>query len=151
MIEQRAEAAWTGTLKEGRGTLRSEHIDAPYSFASRFESGPGMSPEELIGAAHAGCFSMALSLVLGEHGYEPDEIRTSATVRLDADELRITGVTLETEAQVPGLGDQEEFRKIAEAAKDNCPVSKALAGAEIVLSAARLGKVATADRGPSAA
>lgn len=149
MIERRAEAAWTGGLKDGNGTLRSEHLDAPYSFPSRFENGAGASPEELIGAAHAGCFSMALALVLGEHGYDPGEIRTSATVRLDTGELRITGVALETEAEVPGLGDQEEFQKIAEAAKENCPVSKALAGVEIDLASARLADVATTDRGSS--
>lgn len=149
MIERRAEARWTGSLKDGEGSLRSDHLDFPYSFASRFEDGADASPEELIGAAHAGCFSMALSLILGENGHVPDEIRTSATVRLDGEELQITGVTLETEATVPGLDDEEEFRKIAEAAKENCPVSKALAGVEIDLASARLADVGKSDRGSS--
>ena len=137
MIEQRARAEWKGDLKSGRGSLRSGSIEAPYSFASRFQSGDGATPEELIGAAHAGCFSMALSLVLGEHGYTPDTIRTTATVRLDADELAITQIALETEASVPGI-EENEFREIAKAAKENCPVSKALAGVDIELKAARL-------------
>ena len=137
MIEQQARAEWRGDLKSGRGSLRSGSIEAPYSFASRFQNGAGATPEELIGAAHAGCFSMALSLALGERGYVPETIRTTATVLLDADKLAITRIGLDTEAAVPGI-DEEEFREIAEAAKESCPVSKALAGVDIELKTARL-------------
>jgi lipoyl-dependent peroxiredoxin len=137
MIEQRARAEWTGDLESGHGSIRTGGVESSYSFASRFQGGEGVTPEELIGAAHAGCFSMALSLVLGELGHTPDSIRTTATVRLDAERLAITRIVLDTEAVVAGIG-QDEFREIADAARDNCPVSKALAGVEIELEAALL-------------
>ncbi len=137
MIERNAKAVWNGTLKEGSGTVRYGTTEQSYSFASRFEKGDGTSPEALIGAAHAGCFSMALSLVLGEGGHAPKSIRTTATVTLDPNALAITKVALETEGEVPGL-DEAAFREAAEKAKSICPVSKALAGVEVVLKAARL-------------
>ena len=137
MITRQAQAVWNGTLKQGDGTVRFADEEQPYSFASRFERGDGTSPEELLGAAHAGCFSMALALVLGERGHEPEAIRTTATVALDPDALAVTRVELETEGEVPGL-DEASFREAAEKAKAACPVSKALAGAEVVLKAARL-------------
>jgi osmotically inducible protein OsmC len=141
MIRQQARAEWNGGLKQGGGTFQAGTIEGRYSFASRFEGGPGGTPEGLIGAAHAGCFSMALSLILGEHGHTPDAIRTTATVELDPKQLAITRIELATEAEVPGLGEAE-FRRLAELAKDNCPVSKALAGTRIVLASARLAGVA---------
>jgi lipoyl-dependent peroxiredoxin len=137
MIEQQARAEWTGDLKSGRGSNRSGSVESRYSFASRFQGGEGVTPEELIGAAHAGCFSMALALVLGELGHTADSIRTTATVRLDQERLAITRIVLATEAVVAGIG-QDEFREIAETARDNCPVSRALAGVEIELEAALL-------------
>jgi lipoyl-dependent peroxiredoxin len=141
MIKQEAQAVWRGGLKDGSGTFRSGTIQGEYSFASRFEGGKGSTPEGLIGAAHAGCFSMALSLFLGQHGHPPEAIRTTANVELDPQKLAITRIELETEADVPGL-DDARFREIAEEAKENCPVSKALAGVQIVLRSARLSSVA---------
>ncbi|HEX5575074.1 MAG TPA: OsmC family peroxiredoxin [Gemmatimonadales bacterium] len=137
MIKQEAQAVWRGGLKDGRGSFRSGTIEGEYSFASRFEGGKGSSPEGLIGAAHAGCFSMALSLFLGEHGHAADAIRTTATVELDPQQLAITRIELETEAEVAGL-NEAGFRDIAEQAKKNCPVSKALDGVQIVLKSAKL-------------
>jgi lipoyl-dependent peroxiredoxin len=137
MIKQQAQAVWRGGLKDGGGTFRTGVIQGDYSFASRFEGGKGSTPEGLIGAAHAGCFSMALSLFLGKHGHPPEGIRTTATVELDPEQLAITRIELETEADVSGL-NEAEFREIAEEAKNNCPVSKALQGVQIVLKSAKL-------------
>jgi osmotically inducible protein OsmC len=145
MIEQKAQAVWRGGLKKGSGTFESGTIDGQYSFASRFEGGRGSTPEELIGAAQAACFSMALSLFLEERGHTPDAIRTSATVSLDPSQLAITRIELETEASVDGVGEGE-FREIAEEAKKNCPVSKALAGVQIILKSAALSSVAANRR-----
>jgi osmotically inducible protein OsmC len=137
MINQHAEAVWHGGLKDGSGSFRFGATEGKYSFASRFEGGEGSTPEELVGAASAGCFSMALSLFLGQRGYSPEVIRTNATVQLDPKQLAITRIDLETEADVAGL-DEAEFQRIAEEAKENCPVSKALAGVQIVLKSARV-------------
>ena len=144
MVKKTAQAVWRGGLKEGSGSFRAGTVAGKYSFASRFESGPGSTPEELIGAAHASCFSMALSLYLGEHGHTPEAIQTTATVHLDPERLAITQIELETEAEVPGLAEAE-FRQVAEQAKRNCPVSKALTSVLIVLKSAKLTRV-TADR-----
>ena len=144
MIEQRAQAEWHGGLKDGSGSFRSGTIEGKYSFASRFEGAKGSTPEELIGAAQAACFTMALSLFLGERGHTADAIRTSATVTLDPSKLAISRIELETEADASGL-DDAEFREAAEQAKENCPVSKALAGVEIVLRSAVL-STATGNR-----
>jgi osmotically inducible protein OsmC len=141
MVKQQAQAVWRGGLKDGSGSFRSGTIAGEYSFASRFEGGKGATPEGLIGAAHAGCFSMALSLFLGDRGHAPEAIRTTATVELDPKQLAITRIELETEAEVPGL-DEAAFREIAEQAKKNCPVSKALGSVQIVLKSARLSSVA---------
>src|SRR5919198_921420 len=131
MPTRKAEARWEGSLQEGHGTMRVETgaYEGPYSFQSRFEEGEGTNPEELIGAAHAGCFSMALSGELGRAGYEPQNVETEARVHIDKADggFEITRVELHTRARVPGIGD-DEFRQHAEAAKENCPVSKALAG-----------------------
>lgn len=143
MIRQQSQAVWRGGLKDGKGTFQSGTLEGNYSFASRFEGGAGSTPEGLIGAAHAGCFSMALSLFLGEMGRTAEAIRTTATVILDPKQLAITRIELETEAEVPGMSESE-FRSAAEKAKQNCPVSKALAGAEIVLLSAKLARAAAA-------
>jgi lipoyl-dependent peroxiredoxin len=137
MIEKLAHAAWRGGLKDGSGSFHAGSLTGNYSFSSRFEGGTGSAPEELIGAAHASCFSMALALFLGEYGYTPDAVETTATVHLDPQRLAITRIELETEAEVPGLSESA-FPKLAEQARNNCPVSKALAGVEIVLQSARL-------------
>jgi osmotically inducible protein OsmC len=129
-----ANALWEGSLAEGRGqmALGSGAFEGNYSFKSRFEEGEnGTNPEELIAAAHAGCFSMALSLVLGEGGNEPESIQTQAKVslrNLDAGPT-ITKIALTTRARVPGL-DDEAFQKAANTAKETCVVSRALAGVE---------------------
>src|SRR5215813_2335319 len=126
-----AEADWKGNLKEGNGTMKlgSGAYQGAYSFKSRFESGPGTNPEELIAAAHAGCFTMALSYALGNAGLVPVGIRTRAKVHLGASAAgpTITRIELETEGEVAGLG-QGEFLGFAEAAKKGCLVSRALAG-----------------------
>ncbi|MGB9640113.1 MAG: OsmC family peroxiredoxin [Anaerolineales bacterium] len=128
-------AEWKGTLKDGAGIMKlaSGAFEGPYTYASRFESGAGTNPEELIGAAHAGCFSMFLSALLSKEGYNPTSIRTSATVHL-TEGPTISLIELNCEAQVPGLVDAI-FQEKANAAKAACPVSKLLAGAEIRLSA----------------
>ncbi len=101
MITQRAQAHWQGGLKDGAGSFRAGSVAGRYSYSSRFEGGSGSTPEELIGAAHAGCFSMALALVLGEHGLTPVTIDTTATVYLDPDRLAIRRIELETKPRFP--------------------------------------------------
>jgi osmotically inducible protein OsmC len=134
MAARTANALWEGSLQEGRGqmSLGSGAFEGNYSFQSRFGEGEnGTNPEELLAAAHAGCFSMALSLVLGEGGNEPESIQTTAKVsmrNLDAGPT-ITKIALTTRARVPGL-DEEGFQKAANAAKEGCVVSRALGGVE---------------------
>jgi osmotically inducible protein OsmC len=117
-------------------SLGSGAFTGPYSFRSRFEDGEGTNPEELIGAAHAGCFTMALDLMLGEAGHEVESIRTRARVTIAGQDggFAITGIRLDTEANVPGI-DESEFEQLARQAKDGCPVSRALAGTPIELDA----------------
>lgn len=138
MPTRTADAVWNGDLKSGKGTmkLQSGSYEGPYSFASRFEEGSGTNPEELIGAAHAGCFSMALSADLGRNGYAPESVETTAEVFLDlsGDGPEIARITLNTKAAIPDI-DNDTFQEIAEGAKKGCPVSRALAGPEIVLNA----------------
>ena len=133
-----ADAQWEGSLQDGKGTMRfgSGAFEGQYSFTSRFEEGTGTNPEELIAAAHAGCFSMALSAGLSRAGHVPTRVHTSARVHLDKGDagFRITTVELETEAEVPGI-DEETFQAQAAAAKAGCPVSQALAGVDIRLDA----------------
>lgn len=132
-----AEAEWQGNLTAGKGHVRTESgvLDADYDFSGRFEEGAGTNPEELIAAAHAGCFSMALAHGLTSAGHAPTSIRTTAKVKVEKKEgaFVISLIELETEGTVPGL-DEATFRAQAETAKANCPVSKALAGPEIRLS-----------------
>jgi lipoyl-dependent peroxiredoxin len=134
-----AEAEWKGNLAEGSGRLRvgSGAFDGPYSFKSRFEEGESATnPEELIGAAHAGCFTMALTAQLSRVRLAPTRIHTEAKVKLEkvGESFAITRIDLETEADVPGI-DDATFQKYALDAKQNCPVSKALAATEIHLTA----------------
>lgn len=141
MATRTAEAEWNGNLREGTGRVKlgSGAFEGAYSFRSRFEEGQGTNPEELIGAAHAGCFSMALAAGLTQAGHAPKRIATTARVHIDkaGEGFAITGIELETEAEVPGI-EAAEFRQQAEAAKQNCPVSKALAGTKITLKATLL-------------
>jgi lipoyl-dependent peroxiredoxin len=133
-----AEAVWEGKLREGHGRMKlgSGAYEGAYSFTSRFEQGTGTNPEELIGAAHAGCFSMALSYMLEQAGYTPEHVQTTAKVHIDrvGEGFKITTIELATEAKIPGI-DEHTFREKAEAAKKGCPVSQALAGTEITLQA----------------
>lgn len=138
MPQRKAEAVWNGDLKGGKGTMKfgSGAYEGSYSFASRFEDGTGTNPEELIGAAHAGCYSMALSNELAQAGFTPESVETHATVKLEMLDggPAITTITLKVDARVPDI-DEDEFNKFAEGAKKNCPVSKALAGTDIKLEA----------------
>jgi osmotically inducible protein OsmC len=138
MPTRTAHARWEGNLQKGKGTmtLGSGAFEGAYSYGTRFEDAAGTNPEELIGAAHAGCFSMAFSMLLDKAGHPPKDIKTRADVTLEkvGDGFKITRVELHTEAVVAGIGT-EEFRKQAEAAKKGCPVSQALAGTEIELKA----------------
>lgn len=135
-------AVWEGTLKQGKGrmTVGDGVYEGPYSFVSRFENGRGTNPEELIAAAHAGCFSMALAFGLEQAGYSPEQVKTVAHVNLDkvGEGFQITSIDLNTEAKVPGI-DEKEFLKQAEAAKSGCPVSQALKGPQITLQAKLVG------------
>ena len=135
MPKRTANARWDGSLTEGKGTMRmaSGSYEGPYSFQSRFEEGDGTNPEELIAAAHAGCFSMALSGELGRAGHEVESVETEATVHIDkVDEgFAIKRIELRTRASVPGI-DDSTFQEIAEAAKKGCPVSQALAAVESI-------------------
>src|SRR5512136_2361099 len=129
-----AEAEWKGNLLQGQGRMKlgTGAFEGPFSFSSRFEEGQGTNPEELIGAAHAGCYSMALSGGLVRAGFTPRRISTNATVSLEQVEgkARITKIHLETRAEVPGIG-KDAFLKIAEETKLGCPVSAALTGVQI--------------------
>lgn len=133
-----AHAEWNGDLPSGSGTLSTENgsVEGSYSFSSRFEEGAGTNPEELLAAAHAACYSMALSHGLSEAGHTPESVSTRARVHLEKtdDGFSITRIELDCQARVPGI-DEEAFRARAEDAKVGCPVSKALAGPEISLDA----------------
>ena len=123
-------AEWTGNLKEGKGHFNTGSIEGEYSFKSRFEgeNDKGANPEQLIGAAHASCYSMALANILAEHGHEPEQIQTSVevTLKIVDDAPTITKAAISTLGKVPGI-DAEHFAVHAEEAKENCPVSRALA------------------------
>lgn len=138
MPTKKALAQWNGDLTNGNGTMEldSGSYKGEYSFASRFENGDGTNPEELIGAAHAGCFSMALSNELAEAGFNPKSVKTRADVTFEVTDNgpAITGIKLICKADVPAINDND-FEKIAEGAKNHCPVSKALTGTEIALDA----------------
>jgi osmotically inducible protein OsmC len=138
MPVRNADAEWKGTLKEGSGTVKlgSGAFQGAYSFGTRFEEAKGTNPEELIGAAHAGCFSMALSAALSKNGFNPTSVKTSAKVFLEkvGESFAITHIDLTCEAKVPNI-DDAAFQKFADGAKTGCPVSKALAGTKINLAA----------------
>lgn len=149
MTIREASAKWQGTLKEGSGRVKlgSGVFEGAYSFPSRFENGPGTNPEELIAAAHAGCFSMALSAILGTAHHKPTSISTLAKVHLGASAAgpTITRIELETQAEIPGLAP-DEFQNLADRAKTTCLVSRALAGvASITLKAELIATATTAQ------
>jgi osmotically inducible protein OsmC len=138
MATRKAHARWQGSLKEGNGEVDFGNglFKAAYSFSSRFEAGVGTNPEELLGAAHASCFAMALSLILGQAGFTPDYVDVTAhvTISPQGGGFKITKSHLVCEVKVPGI-DQATFARHAQAAKAGCPVSQALAGTEITLEA----------------
>ena len=138
MPERKAQAVWQRGLKDGEGSVKlgSGVCAGPYSFKTRFEETPGTNPEELIAAAHAGCFSMALAAGLVKAGHKPERVETTATVHLarEGEGFRISRIDLHTTARIPGL-DEMVFREQADNAKSNCPVSKALAAVPIHLDA----------------
>jgi osmotically inducible protein OsmC len=142
MPVRKASAVWEGDLKGGQGTVKlgSGAYEGKYSFGSRFEESPGTNPEELIGAAHAGCFSMALSAGLGRAGFNPTRVSTTAKVHLEkvGEGFKITRIELDNESQVPGI-DDAAFQDAARKAKEGCPVSQALGGTEITLNARLVG------------
>ncbi len=141
MATRKAEAEWKGDLKDGQGAMEtgSGAFKGPFSFRSRMEDGGGTNPEELIGAAHAGCFSMQFAAMLAAGGHVPTRVHTTALVQFGpvGGGFAITGIDLTTEAEVPGL-DDATFQQTAQAAKENCPVSKALAATPITLKATLL-------------
>ena len=132
------QAVWKGTLKEGSGTLRTQSgaYEGPYNFVSRFESGPQTNPEELVAAAHAACYSMALSAGLEKAGFKATKVSTKASVHLEKLEagFTITHIDLDVEADVPGV-DDKKFAEISDATKSGCPISRLLTGAQINLRA----------------
>jgi osmotically inducible protein OsmC len=138
MPKRKATAVWNGPIKEGQGTLELESgaFSGQYSFSSRFEEGTGTNPEELIAAAHAGCFAMAFSGNLGRAGHQPERIDARAEVHLEkvGDGFGIPRIHLVCEGKVPGI-DEATFQEVARQSKEGCPVSKVLAGAEITLDA----------------
>jgi osmotically inducible protein OsmC len=138
-IDRRASAGWEGGLKDGRGSISTGSgalKDQPYGFASRFEGVAGTNPEELLGAAHAGCFTMAMSLILGEAGYKAERMDTTAEVTIEQVEggFAITAIKLSLRARIPDIEDRA-FRELADKGKAGCPVSKALAAVPITLDA----------------
>jgi|SRR5690554_1825508 len=127
-MKRSAHAVWKGTVKEGEGTITTQSNvlkDSKYCFNSRFGDGKSTNPDELLAAAHAGCFAMALSLMLGEEGFTPDSLDVNAVVTMDVDKLELTGSHLTLKAKIPNI-DKTKFEECANKAKDNCPVSKAL-------------------------
>jgi osmotically inducible protein OsmC len=143
MPARTANARWEGGLKDGKGNMRlgGGAFDGQYSFSSRFEEGVGTNPEELIAAAHAGCYSMAFSAGLEKAGYSPNSVQTEAKVHLspaDGGGFRISRIDLVANAEVPGI-EEDAFQQVAQAAKEGCPVSKALASVEITLNATLAG------------
>ena len=138
MPARTANAVWQGDLRSGRGQMKfgGGAWEGQYSFSSRFEEGPGTNPEELIAAAHAGCFSMAFSNGLAKAGFTPTRVETTAKVYLEkvGEGSKITRINLDTVGQVPGISEGQ-FMELAEAAKKGCPVSQLVTGAEVTLNA----------------
>ena len=136
MATRTAKAEWNGTLKEGSGNMNFSNYNGPFSFVSRFEEGDGTNPEELVGAAHAGCYSMFLSALISGENLIPDSIQTSATVHLESDDTGpvISTIELDCEVKCEGLSS-EKFQELTKAAKEKCPVSRLVAAADIKLTA----------------
>ena len=139
MATSKATATWNVTLKEGNGFMKYGKVEGPFTFASRFEKGKGTNPEELVGAAHSGCFSMFLAAILSQDGFKPNSIKTSALVHLGEDDgPKITRIDLDCTAEIPDL-DAAKFARYADTAKEKCPISRLYSGTEINLSAKLVG------------
>ncbi len=134
-----AKSIWNGTLKEGKGTMNFSNYSGPYTFVSRFEEGDGTNPEELVGAAHSGCYSMFLSALISGEGLTPESVETTATVHLGKDDMGpvITTIELDCKVKCEGLS-QDKFDELASTAKEKCPISRLVAAADIQLSATLL-------------
>ena len=136
MSVRTAKSQWNGTLKDGRGTMNFSNYSGPYTFKSRFEEGDGTNPEELVGAAHSGCYSMFLAALISGEGLIPDSVETTASVHLGRDETGPVITTIELNCQVKCDGlSQEKFEELAAAAKEKCPISRLVAAAYIKLTA----------------
>jgi osmotically inducible protein OsmC len=139
MSVRSANAKWNGTLKDGNGTMNFSNYSGPFTFASRFEEGKGTNPEELVGAAHAGCFSMFLSALISGEGLAPESVETTAMVHLERDDTGPVITTIELNSQVKCEGlSQEKFDELSAAAKEKCPISRLVAAADVKLSATLL-------------
>lgn len=132
MAKRQAKAKWSGTLKEGKGTMNFSNYSGPFTFASRFEEGDGTNPEELVGAAHAGCYSMFLSALISEEGLNPESIETTATVHLNSDDIGpvINLIELDCKVKCEGLSEAK-FSELAQASKEKCPISRLYAPTDI--------------------
>jgi osmotically inducible protein OsmC len=140
MSIRKAKSQWNGTLKDGKGTMNFSNYSGPYTFKSRFEEGTGTNPEELVGAAHSGCYSMFLAALISGEGFTPESVETTAKVHLGKDETGPVITTIELECQVTCEGlSQEKFKELAAAAKVGCPISRLVAAADIKLSATLAG------------
>jgi osmotically inducible protein OsmC len=139
MATRQATAKWYGNLKEGNGIMKYGEVEGPFTYASRFQAGKGTNPEELVGAGHAGCFSMYLAAIMSADNFTPKSVQTTASVHLGEDDgPKITSINLDCEAEVPGL-DADEFAQYAQTAKEKCPISRLFAGTTINLSAKLIG------------
>ena len=136
MATRTAKAEWKGTLKDGNGTMNFSNYSGPFTFVSRFEEGDGTNPEELVGAAHAGCYSMFLSALISGDNLSPESINTTSTVHLTSDDIGpvISVIELKCQVKCEGLS-QERFKELAAAAKEKCPVSRLYSSADIQLDA----------------
>jgi osmotically inducible protein OsmC len=140
MSVRTAKSQWNGTLKDGKGTMNFSNYSGPFTFKSRFEEGTGTNPEELVGAAHSGCYSMFLAALISGEGLNPESVETTAKVHLGKDEKGPVITTIELECQVKCEGlSQEKFEELAAAAKEGCPISRLVAAADIKLSATLAG------------
>lgn len=136
MSVRKAKAKWNGTLKDGNGLMSFANYNGPFTFKSRFEEGEGTNPEELVGAAQAGCFSMFLAALISGENLSPDSVETTAKVKLESDDTGplITSIELNCEVVCDGLS-QDKFNELAQKAKTNCPISRLFKGTEVILNA----------------
>jgi len=139
MSVRTAKSAWNGTLKEGKGTMNFSNYSGPFTYKSRFEEGSGTNPEELVGAAHSGCYSMFLAALISGEGFDPESVETTARVHLGKDDTGPVVTTIELDCQVRCEGlSQEKFSELSQAAKEKCPISRLVAAAEVKLNAVLL-------------